>query len=260
MCSGNTKGRKKRMKQKKQSVLGGVLTLVISVLIGVFLISSEGDYMFGEAKDFYEMLEDEGEPVKGEYVTLNVDAVVDWYAETQHKINGIIPAGSEQHCLVWLDNDAFISLTVKGKENIAKIDDLIDDTYAFLSYETDYLPSGVTFEGRLTNVGSEVSQYYNDVLRLWEIDTTEGMEIYYLTIDTTQTKGVLFIVLALVVVFALAGVVMIVTAVKSKKEAKAFASQAPSTGVVNDPFGNMGNVYNQNSTSTYSDDNNNLYS
>ncbi|MCM1287439.1 MAG: hypothetical protein NC240_03940 [Clostridium sp.] len=197
------------MKKTKEKTKGGyvaqsVASLIAAILIALLLFAAFSDdisYLFGKAESMNELLA-EGEELKGEYVSVGVDAVVDWYAETTYKINGIIPAGSKWHCLVWLDDESFISLTVKGKKNKDLINNLISGTEKYLNGETNVLPSPVVFEGKIISIGSEVDEYFYDAIRYYGIT---GMEVHYLTIDTTYSKtsiilyGIIF--LAIIGVF-----------------------------------------------------------
>ena len=62
------------------------------------------------------------DPNKGDYVTLNVNLVLGNYAETKHRINGIIPIGTDEHYAVVLfdqeGNLYVMSLTVKSSSDI----------------------------------------------------------------------------------------------------------------------------------------------
>ncbi len=54
-----------------------VIFIIIFSGLAIFMFVSNTGYLFGDAKDFKTMLEEEGEPVKGEFVTLDVDLVYD---------------------------------------------------------------------------------------------------------------------------------------------------------------------------------------
>lgn len=221
----------KAPKSKKQGNVGSIIAcacgfLLFTVLL-IFLLAENGSYLFGaEPEDFYDMVEDGDEPEEGEFVRIDVDAVVDWYAETEYRINGIIPAGKEQHCFLWLDNDAFVSMTVKGKENIEKVDKLIEETQAVLNYESEQLPAKVTFVGRITSIDSEVSKYYSDAMDAWGIYESDGLTIYDVTIDTTDTKLSIWIFIGIAFVLDLVMVFTIISCIKKMKQAKAVENYA----------------------------------
>ena len=151
------------------------------------------DYYFGTPKAIEDMVADGGQPQKGEYVQVGVDVCFDWYAETTHKVNGI-PTGKEKHCIIMLENGDIMSLTVKGKKKYKVIDEIIDDTWNYMYDETgnSTLHTPVIFEGKITNVGSEVSKYYREYMS----ELSDGFNdawgyrpnYYELTIDTTDNK------------------------------------------------------------------------
>lgn len=217
----------KKEKTKGGYIVQSVASLIAAILIALLLFAAFSDdikYLFGKAENMNEVLA-EGEPEKGEYVSVGVDAVVDWYAETTYKINGVIPAGSKWHCLIWLDDDSFISLTIKGKKNKDIINGLINDTEKYLNYEAE-LPSPVVFEGKVTSIGTEVDEYYDDALRYYGITSSE---VHYLTIDTTYSKtsiiiyGIIFLaIIGMFIGLFIGGI----KGAKRLKAAEAFASSA----------------------------------
>lgn len=214
----------KNQRTKGKCIAQSVFSLIGALLVAfvcVAAFSTELKYLFGKATDINDMLEDGGSPEKGEYVSVGVDAVFDWYAETQYKINGIIPAGSKQHCIMWLDDDSIISLTVKGKKNIEKIDKIIEGTQDCLYGTSDTLPSRIVFEGKVTDIGSEVKQYYNEVV------LGSGYTIHYLTIDTTYSKTSIIIygvVFLLIIGGFIASFISGIRGVKKLKEAESATS------------------------------------
>ncbi|MBQ9610164.1 MAG: hypothetical protein IJV15_12070, partial [Lachnospiraceae bacterium] len=151
----NNQGGNKPAEKKSTIVLRIIVCGLFAVLLvgfGIFNLIKHADYYFGSAKNIDDMLA-AGNVEKDEYVSIGVDAVFDWYAETTHKVNGI-PTGKEQHCIVWLSNGDIISLTVKGKKNYNKIDEIIDATWAAWDDETGMtgFHTPVVFEGKITNI------------------------------------------------------------------------------------------------------------
>lgn len=217
-----------------KAIVGLVIAIILFAILGVFLFIINSDYLIGEPQDFYEMVEDGRNPEKGEYVSINVDAVVDWYAETSYKINGFIPAGKEQHCLVWLDNNAFISLTVKGKENIANIDDIIDGTQSFLYGETEVFPEGEKFVGKLSTIDPEVAKYYNEILDMYEIVDDGEITVYQLTIDASDTKLSIWIYIGIMAIIDIVCIVSLVVLIKRRKNEKEAALMQSSVPVYNE--------------------------
>ncbi|MGN0435864.1 MAG: hypothetical protein ACI4D8_04450 [Wujia sp.] len=207
----------KNQKKKGTGIAAGVILLVVFGLCLFLMLITEGDYIFGGAPTNINTLMQETSLEKGQHVTIGVNAVVDWYAETKHYINGFIPAGTERHCLVWLDDGSFISLTVKGKNNISEINKLIVETNKYLYGMTDELPDKIMLEGEITSINPDIQGYYNEVLNDWGIDTYEE-KVYYLTIDSSMTRGKMAIYLVVIILFIIWSIVVIVMGVKKKRE------------------------------------------
>lgn len=277
----------KKQNGSKKSVVGCVIGMIISFLLGAVLLIGESDYLFSEPQDLNEMVMAGDTPQKGEYVTVGVDAVVDWYAETEHRINGIIPIGKEQHCLVWLDDESFISMTVKGK-NIDKVDELIDETADYLNGVSNVLPTKVVFSGKVSSIDSDVSKYYDDVLDYYGIYESDGLVVHYITIDTTDTKLQTWLMFGFFILLGIFCLIALVLTVKHRKKEKAaqavlagqtpyFNSMQPGVDAYGNPiqpgvdaYGNpiqpgtdaYGNMYNPGANGQnmpYNDNNNNLY-
>ncbi|MBQ8924332.1 MAG: hypothetical protein IJ053_06005 [Lachnospiraceae bacterium] len=224
----NNQGNNKPAEKKSSIILRIIFCGLFAALLvgfGIFNLINHADYYFGSAKNIDDMLA-AGNVEKDEYVSIGVDAVFDWYAETTHKVNGI-PTGKEQHCIVWLSNGDIISMTVKGKKNYEKIDEIIDATWAAWDDETGTtgLHTPVVFEGKVTSVGYEVKQYYDDYIRDMEdagFFEWYGTRYYELTIDTTDNKMstlMWYIGGLLIVVLMVWGVVSGVKDIKKSKTA-----------------------------------------
>lgn len=271
-------------KQNKSSgIVGCVIGIIACALLTFILLVGEMDYLFSEPRDLNDIIADGASPQKGEYVSIGVDGVVDWYAETTYKINGIIPTGKKQHCILWLDNQAFISMTVKGKD-IDKVNSLIDDTAKYLNGEVGYLPTPVVFSGKVTSIGTEVSQYWREGLSAYGISEYDpALTVYNLTIDTTETKLQMWLMIGLFAALTIVFIVALIINIKRKKAAKEANAQAAAYnaaqannaaynggmynngnmygGQENMPYGTSDASYGGDGQNTpYNDNNNNLYS
>lgn len=234
-------------------ILLGLISLLF-VGFGIMNLIAHGDYYFGHAQDISEMTADGASPQKGEYVQVGVDVCFDWYAETTHKVNGI-PTGKEQHCIIMLENGDIMSLTVKGKKNYAKIDEVIDATWDYLydSTGTKYLHTPVIFEGKIESIGYEVEKYYdeylNDFLNACEASWGYRPNYYELTIDTTDNKisTLLYYLLgALMVALLVFGIVSSAKTLKALKTAERVgydSSAYMQNKQSNMNVGNQDNVY-----------------
>lgn len=246
----------------KKSITGNIIWVIVTGIILVIYAVTSLPALLAKPKDINDVIAEEGTPEKGQYVTIGVDAVVDWYAETEYKINGVIPAGTKRHCIVWVNDTTFISMTVRGDKNYGIIDDIIDDTWAYLGYETTSLPSPTEFSGKITSIDSDVSSYYSQGLSAYGIYSSDGLTILQLDIDTTNGKGMGFLILGVIVLLFVGGIVFMIKDIRHNKKVAsmppAMTYNAPSSDPV---FGNMMQANEQaQATSTMTDDNNNLYS
>ncbi len=229
---------------QKKSIVGNVFAVIIIAVVMVILFVAEKDFLFTkEPQDIFQLIEEEGEPTKGAYVSVDVDAVIDWYAETKHTINGIIPIGKERHYLIWLDDTSFISVTVKGDKTYDKMDAIMEETYAYLYGSSYYLSEPLELTGRVSTMDSEIRSYYQEALDSWEISPADGLTVYYMTVDTTQTPLKTWLLFGFV---ALIEVIAIVVLVKEINENKMLKAQQAARAMAQ--------------TATMSDENNNLYS
>lgn len=218
--------------KKGIGVVGAVILLVVFVALTIGYTIGRSDYMFSSnPKDVAEMIATGDKLSTGDYVSVTIDnkkaIVLDWYAETKHYINGFIPAGKERHCLVYMRSDAnsvgeFISITVKGKKNFSKIEDLID--YAN-SEDLGNEMSEVKFEGEISSLNSEVLNYYkkscDECIKVindaYEYDFTGDIKVYEVTIDAASTKFGAYLMLAFCLLMVVVSVFLLKNAIKTKK-------------------------------------------
>ena len=231
------------MQPKNQNKKGGaVLSLVIGIIFVLFagiLFIGDMDYLLGgKAKDLNEIAANV-RPQKDDHVRTDSYLVLGNFAETQHKINGIIPVGKEQHYAIVLGDDNMtdiseakvIVLTVKNKKTIKKLDELANNDYANFS-------DAFAIEGQIRTMDPEIAGYYRDDL----IDSgiTDYCDYYTVALDATQTR--LFGLLLVIGVLAV-GVLCIVAFVKINKQIKneknlAYTNAAPSMGQPGNPYVN----------------------
>lgn len=121
------------MKPKKENKKGGAIVSlivgIIFVLLAIMCFIGDMDYLLGgKAKDLNEIAANV-RPQKDDHVRTDSYLVLGNFAETKHYINGIIPAGKEQHYAIVLGDDnmdditdaKIIVLTVKNKKTIKKL-------------------------------------------------------------------------------------------------------------------------------------------
>ncbi len=218
--------------QKKGSVVALVFGVIIVGAIIALYVGTHIDLMFHEPVDLMEHIADEGAPVKGTYVSIGVDGVADCYAETKHRINGIIPIGTDTHYVLWLDDGSFISMQAKGKKDIEKLNEIMDETYSYINGTTDTLPPKYEMKGVISTMDPEISDYYRQDLSYLGISAANAT-VYYVQIDETQTKLSAWLMMGFFVIIEIICVFALVNEIKEKKQeklaAKAAAMNAPMT-------------------------------
>ena len=234
------------MKPKKHNA-GQVIVLAMCMLLmfvmAFVMFVGDSDYLLGEeARDVMDYADDGVAPPKGIHIKVNVDACLGNYAETQHKINGIIPAGKEEHYIVWLDNNAALSITVKNKKTINKLNSIIDDTWDYLDGVSDTLPSSITIEGQVSTMDSELEGYYDDYLEDMGF-ADSGFPIYYVTVDNTDTRATGWLIVGVLLVIGIGCLIGMISIIKAIKREKAAAENVQNTYAGNDAnvFGNINN-------------------
>lgn len=145
------------------------------------------DYLLGgKAKDLNEIATNV-RPQKDDHVRTDSYLVLGNFAETKHYINGIIPAGKEQHYAIVLGDDnmdditdaKIIVLTVKNKKTIKKLDELANDDNANFS-------DAIAIEGQIRTLDPEIEGYYRDALASSGI--ADYCDYYTVAVDATQTR------------------------------------------------------------------------
>ena len=227
------------MKEEKKSSVGALVFAVIIVTgIIALYIGTHIDLMFHQPRDIMQVIDEEGSPKKGEYVSVGIDAVVDCYAETKHRINGIIPAGTDMHYILWLDDGSFISLMVKGKKDIEKLDKIMSETQRYINGTTDTLPAKYKLSGVISTMDSEIEGYYRQDIQYWGINES-GYPIYYVQIDETQSKLGAWLMMGFFAIIEVICVASLISAIKEKNQEKLAAKAAAMNAPITDENNNL---------------------
>lgn len=197
------------------------------------------DYLLGgKAKDLNEIAANV-RPQKDDHVRTDSYLVLGNFAETKHYINGIIPAGKEQHYAIVLGDDnmdditdaKIIVLTVKNKKTIKKLDELANDDNANFS-------DAIAIEGQIRTLDPEIEGYYRDALASSGI--ADYCDYYTVAVDATQTRffGWMIVLGALAI-----GVLCIIAFAKINKQIKneknlAYTNATPAMGQPGNPYVN----------------------
>jgi flagellar basal body-associated protein FliL len=226
--------------KKNNGIGGGVAFIIIGVLlllIAACIFIGDSDFIFNGADDINTMIE-ELRLNPGEYTSVRIDADFGAYAETQHTINGFIPAGKEQHYIVWLDDGSLISVTVKGDSKYDKMDAIEEQTYDYID-NGGSLGKSVTYVGKISTVSGDLKTYYQEALNYLGAADSD-VNIYYLDIDTTQTKGSILGVVALFLAIGILLIVLGIVTIRNAKKQKAAAAQINSAAFSQNMAGNNG--------------------
>lgn len=167
---------------------------------------------------------------------------LDWFAETTHYVNGIIPVGKNKHCIISFDDGSLMALTVKGKKNISKIDKAID---YILDYSgTASMPEAFTLVGQVSVMEPEILGYfregcgeYADLLK--EYGYNKDVPVYELTLDASSTKLGGFALLGFCIFMVFLSGWLLSNSIKNKKAEKQLGtgSNADNDMILADGFG-----------------------
>ena len=171
-----------------------IINKIIMIVLGAFMLLgaimpfiSHGSYMFGgKPKELSEILyKEELYSYKDKFVSVDIDAIIDIYAETNRTYN-FIPVGKDNHYIVWLDDGSMISLAISGKDK--EIEAIINSTWDYLDEKTDYLTDKpLHVEGIINSLSGDVREYYDEALNYFGIDESVAA-IHYYEIDATESR------------------------------------------------------------------------
>ena len=203
-------------KGKANDKITGIICAVFFIFLAVMLCIIDKDVLADNATDLYDLIDDNAE-LKDQYVELYVDGVIGNYAETEHKINGIIPSGTDQHYLLWLDDGTFISLTTRNKDLMSKLDAICDNTWDYIDYKTDVLDKSITIKGKIGSMDTEIKGFCNEWLDQLEVSHSD---MRYVSINADTSRGSVLGYVGICLLLAGVGVFVFINAVnKEKKEA-----------------------------------------
>lgn len=174
-----------------KSILYGVFCTILGIVIwiyGIYNLVHYADFYFkGETFDLNQAIANGEEFPHNTYVSITTNSVLGNYAETKHTY-GFIPIGKDEHYIVFLDDDTFMSVTVKGHSMVDQLEKITNDTWASDDY---YADSYITFVGRITDfTGGELYGYYTDAFSQMGLDTSASdSPIRNISLDATESRG-----------------------------------------------------------------------
>lgn len=210
---------KQQLKETKKKMIALIAVIIVFVAFGSIYLAYKAEYIFGgEPRDIMSAMPKNGSR-STEHVTMNINAVVANYAYTKHRINGIIPFGTDQHYIIWLEDGSVVSVKVKNKKTIRKLDAMIDATWDYIQGKTTTLPEPIKVQGQLSYIEYEIQNYYKKTLN--DIGFTEsGLPIHYIEVDLTETKGRAIFLTAFMYVMAGLCAWSLVKTIKERKKYK----------------------------------------
>jgi len=193
MAKSQTKNR--TASQLKTSMIISIVVAVLCLVGAAFYTIANWDYMIlGKTVDLNEVIADGGSPQKGDHVKLKVYFVLGNFAETKHTINGFIPAGKEQHYGIMMEDGSVIAVTVKSSSDIDKLDEIYDKNWDLLEAEDySFMYNFLEITGKVKTMDSQIEGFYKTALNGADI-TAADTNIYYLSIDATDTRFSYFLV------------------------------------------------------------------
>ena len=215
------------MKKKGPSIA----TLIVPIMFlafGIISLILYSDLIFGTKVTNINKLLQQGTVGANldSFVELNVDAVIDNFAETSHKRNGFT-IGKDQHFLVWLDDDSMIAVSVKSKSDVKAMEDIMDKTWDYIDGKTDtFTDTPLHLKGKLQNMSPEMKGFYQKSLDYFGL-TSDDRDIHYYIIDCTDSQLLAILVTAFFFVVAIPMLVAFISGkVKARREALAAEVEA----------------------------------
>jgi len=156
------------------------------------------------------------------FVEMDIDAVLDNFAETSHKRNGFT-VGKDQHFLVWLDDDSMIAVSVKSKSDVKAMEDIMEKTWDYLDEKADdFTDTPLHLKGKLQKMGTEMKGYYQKSLDYFGL-TSADRDIHYYVVDCTDSQLLAILVTAF---FFVVAIPMLVSFISGRAKAKRAALEA----------------------------------
>lgn len=214
--------------QLRTSMIIFIIVAILALGGSIAYTVANWNYMIkGETVDLNEALRNNTFPEKGEHVTFRCYFVFGNFAETKHTINGFIPAGTEQHYAVMMDDYSVMAVTVKSKSDINRLEELMNQNWDYAESDNSaWLTNYIDLEGSIKSMNREIEGFYNDALRKADITTEYYSQIRKLTIDTTDTRLSYFGVAGFLLLICIIFVILCISNRKQMKQLKQLQSIA----------------------------------
>jgi len=238
------------LKKKKQETpesrrLSATILAIFFFVLAILSVVIHKDQLLGNPTNFYDMYDGTTESIKKDtFIDIPIDAVIGNYAYTKHTTY-FIPTGTDEHYLIWLDDEAFISLKVKDKSTINELAAMEDKTWEVLDSVdengnyTKELPLPMHVKGTIHTIDYEIEGYMKEALN--QIGATDyGYPVHYVEIDLTANQSSAWFQTIMCVAFCILGVVFFITENNAIKKQKAFAgASAAASASINTTMGDF---------------------
>lgn len=187
---------------------------VIIFAIGLLCFVSESEMILGsEVSNINKLLSEHSiESNLDSYIEVNVDAVVENFAEMTHKTYGIT-TGKDQYYIIWLDDDSMIALAANGKDT-KELDRILDETWDYIdNKKAELTKDPITLKGKLVNMTLDEKKYFQESLDYLGVSQNDR-DIHYYKIDCTDSQ---FFLIIMVVVLCGLGLLLIILFVNHRK-------------------------------------------
>lgn len=202
----------KASEKKTNPKFSAILGIVVGLIFVVALVVIYRDVLTGNAVNINDLLEN-NTLEKDKYVEMHIDGVIGNYAETKHTVN-FIPVGTDQHYIIWLDNDQFISLATQDKNLMKRLDEITTATWDYNDGVIDELPEAVVVRGIVHSMDPEIRGYIDQ----WANEIGISDSIIYLSVDNTETPTKAWLEILLFLAISVASTIALISIIKKEKE------------------------------------------
>ncbi len=217
---------------KGKSVISKILLTILGlilIVVGVATFVTDSSYLVGGKTEgeVNEMLfnNEDLSDYEDKYLSIDIYGNLGKFAETNHTVN-LIPTGTDNHYVVWLDDGSFMAVTAPKKMS-SQFDAQEEEVWAYINYETEDFPeTPIRLAGKMERLTGELYSYYDEALQDIGVTPAE-YEVRYYTISGAESR---WMALLVPILCTLIGLVMLLSALggfffgKGKKNSPAMAN------------------------------------
>ena len=195
----------KKAEHKLIIAAGLLVVFVIGLLYNAY--SNTGHIFGNEVANIYSL--NDYLVLGSRYARVEVDAVVDWYDGVEKYPDGSYAMkGDKASCIVWLDNNLVLSVTVSDKEKFDKLNSIYEATQKYLEDENEPLTESIELEGQLQGFSKAGNKLYEQTREDRHFTEASWISDYGLNLNTDMTRdmlrvsSIIYIILAVVSLIA----------------------------------------------------------